>query len=233
MSHRPAKPLMTREARRASKQKHILTTAHGLLRKHGHERLSLRDVARSAGMSPAGMYEFFDDREHLVATLGSEASARLSRSLRTATRGVPDPVEQLLRLGLAYIRFAKRHPADFMLLYGRLSKRRSLADEVLAESEYDQIRSAVAEIIGVERMDGADSRFLETLAYGFWSVIHGMAMLQLTHLAGFQAPFATAQRLVLESIIKSWGQMDREQILAMYEEASRPLPKARTRRYTR
>lgn len=230
MSRRAAKPPVTREARRACKQKHILATARGLLRQRGHERLSLRDVARGAGMSPAGMYEFFEDREDLVATLGREASARLSRSLRTARRGAPDPVERLLRLGLAYIRFAKRHPADFMLLYGRLSKRRSLADEVPAESEFDQIRSAVAEVIGVGRMDGADPRFLETLAYGFWSVIHGMAMLQLTHLAGFQADFATAQRLVLESIATSWGQMDREQILAMYVEAPRPL---RARRYTR
>lgn len=233
MSRRATKPPMTREARRAIKQEHILTTARGLVRQHGHERLSLREVARGVGMSPAGMYEFFEDREHLVTTLGSETSARLSQSLRRATRGAPDPAERLLRLGLAYIRFAKRHPADFMLLYGRLSKRRSLADEVPPESEFDQIGSAVAEIIGVERMDGADPRVLEALAYGFWSVIHGMAMLQLTHLAGFQADFATAQRLVLESIVTSWGQMDREQILAMYAETPRPLPKARTRRYTR
>ena len=120
-----------------------------------------------------------------------------------------------------------------MLLYGRLSKRRSLADEAPAESEFDQIRSVVAEVIGVERMDGADPRFLETLAYGFWSVIHGMAILQLTHLAGFQADFTTAQRLVLEGIATSWGQMDREQILTMFVEAPQPLPKARARRYTR
>ncbi len=113
MTRRAAKPPMTREARRASKQKHILATAHKLLRQHGHERLSLRNVARSAGMSPAGMYEFFEDREHLVATLGSATSARLSRSLRRATRDAPDPVERLVRLGLAYIRFAKRYPADF------------------------------------------------------------------------------------------------------------------------
>ena len=233
MTRRAAKPPMTREARRASKQKHILATAHRLLRQHGHERLSLRDVARSAGMSPAGMYEFFEDREHLVATLGSATSARLSRSLRRATRDAADPVERLVRLGLAYIRFAKRHPADFMLLYGRLSKRRSLADEVPAESEFDLIRSAVAEVIGVEKMEGADPRPLETQAYGFWSVIHGMAMLGLTHLAGFQADFATAQRLVLESIATSLGRMDREQILTMYAEAPQSPSKARARRYTR
>lgn len=222
MGRRVTKPPETRETRRASKLKHILTTAHELLRQHGHERLSLRDVARSAGMSPAGMYEFFEDREHLVAALGNEVNTRLSRSLRRATSGTPDPVERLQRLGLAYIRFAKRHPADFMLQYGRLSKRRSLVDAVPTESEYAQIRAAMAEVIGPERLKGADPRVLETLAYGFWSVIHGMAMLQLTHLAGFQADFATGQRQVLKSIATAWGQMDREQILAMYAGAHRP-----------
>ena len=184
-------------------------------------------------MSPAGMYEFFEDREHFLATLGDEAGVRLSRSLRRAKQGAPDPIERLLRVGLAYIRFAKRHPADFMLQYGRLSKRRSLADEAPPESEYGQISLAVAEVMGEKRMDGADPRVLETLAYGFWSAIHGMAMLQLTHLAGFEADFPTAQRLVLESIAESWGRMDRKQILTMYADAPRTPPRAHARRSTR
>lgn len=219
MRRRTEKQPVTRAARRARKQERILTAARELLRQHGYERLSLRDVARRAGLSPAGMYEFFDTREHLVATLGGEAGARLSRALHASTRGVPDPLERLMRLGLAYIRFAKRNPADFMLLYGRLSKRRSLTDEAPAESEYDQIRSAVAQVVGTERMDVADPRILETLAYGFWSVIHGMAMLQLTHLAGFQADFATAHRLVLETVAASWRQIDLEKALALLAEA--------------
>ena len=47
--------------------------------------------------------------------------------------------------------------------------------------------------MGVGGPDWAGPQFLEALAYGFWSSIHGMAMLQLTHLAGFRADFATAR----------------------------------------
>jgi AcrR family transcriptional regulator len=233
MGHSVTKKPLTRAERRARKRQLILTAARKQLRSHGHERLSLRDVARSAGLSPAGMYEFFADREQLVATLGSEASARLSRNLRASTRGAPDPVERLLRLGLAYIAFAKRYRTDFMLLYGRLSRRRSLVEAAPAESEYDQILSAVAAVVGVERMGGADPRGLEALAYGFWSVMHGMAMLQLTHLAGFHADFATANRQVLASIAASWREMELEKILALYPGGARPRPKAHARGHAR
>ena len=229
MTRRAARDPETRETRRTRKRARILTVARGLLRQHGHERLSLRGVARQAGVSPAGMYEFFHARDDLVATLAGEASARLSRGLRTSTQDTTEPVERLVQLGLAYIRFAKRHPADFMLLYGRLSRRRSLAEDVPAESEYGQIRSAVAEIIGARGVRAADPRFLEALAYGFWSVIHGMAMLQLTHLSGFRADFASAHRLVLGSIAASWRRMDWEEILAPHAEAPGPKPTIRTR----
>lgn len=47
-----------RAQRRARKQARILTVARALLRDYGHERLSLRHVARRAGMSPAGMYKY-------------------------------------------------------------------------------------------------------------------------------------------------------------------------------
>ena len=208
MSRRATTHPETREARRARKQARILTAARALLRRHGHERLSLRDVARRAGLSPAGMYEFFDAREHLVATLGGEASARLSRRLRAATRDTPDPVERLVRLGLAYIRFAQERPADFRLLFGRRSTRRSLVEAVPEHSEYAEITAALADVLQVGRPGGADPGILEVLAYGFWSSIHGMAVLQITHLAGFGADFATAHRLLLENTARSWQRAD-------------------------
>ena len=193
---------------RVRKQARILAAARALVRRHGHERLSLRHVARRAGMSPAGMYEFFDNREHLVDVLAGQANEALTSALRSAVQGTPDPIERLVRLGLAYIRFAEERPADFLLLFGRRSTRRSLAEDVPADSEYEQIRATLADVMGVGRPDRSGPQFLEALAYGFWSSIHGMAMLQLTHLAGFRADFATAHRFLLESTARLWQSAD-------------------------
>jgi len=208
MARPKSKPPGVRARRRARKLARILAAARALLRDHGHEGLSLRQVARRARMSPAGIYEFFDDREHLIDALAAEANQALVAALRAAAADAPDPLERLVRPGLAYIRFAQEHPTDFMLLFGRRSTRRSLAEEVPENSEYALIRHAVAELIGVGGPGGADPRILEVLCYGFWSSIHGMAVLQLTHLAGFGADFATADRLLLQGLARSWRRAD-------------------------
>lgn len=208
MTRSTTKPPGIRARRRVRKQARILAAARALVRRHGHERLSLRHVARRAGMSAAGMYEFFDNREHLVDVLAGEANEALTFALRSAAQGVPDPIERLVRLGLAYIRFAQERPADFLLLFGRGSTRRSLTEDVPADSEFGMIRGAMVDVLGAGRPDWAGPQFLEALAYGFWSSIHGMAMLQLTHLAGFRADFATAHRFLLESTARLWQSAD-------------------------
>jgi AcrR family transcriptional regulator len=202
------RPLGIRAQRRARKQARILAAARALLHRHGHERLSLRHVARRARMSPAGMYEFFKNREHLLDTLAAEANETLLTALRGASADVADPVERLVRLGIAYIGFAQERPTDFLLLFGRRSTRRSLAEDIPADSEYAVIRTALADLVSAGKSGETDPRYLEILAYGFWATILGMAVLQLTHLSDFGADFATAHRLLLESTTRSWQRLD-------------------------
>ena len=216
------KPTGIRARRRARKLARILTAARALLREHGHERLSLRHVARRARLSPAGMYEFFDDREHLVDALAAGANEALVAALRAATADAPDALERLVRLGLAYIGFAQERPTDFLLLYGRRSTRRSLAQDVPAGSEYELIISAVRDVVSAGRPEGEILPFLEALAYGFWSYIHGMAVLQLGHLAGFGADFATAHRLLLEGMARSWQRANWTQVAGSPAAGSAP-----------
>lgn len=197
-----------RAQRRALKQARILAAARALLRDKGHEHLSLRQVAQRARLSPAGMYEFFDNRKHLLDTLAAEANEALVAALRAATADAPDPVERLVRLGLAYIGFAQERPTDFMLLFGRLSMRRSLDENVPANTEYAVIRDAVADVVGIGKPGGQGQQYLELLSYGFWSSIHGMAVLQTTHLADFGADFPAAHRLLLVSMAHSWQRAD-------------------------
>jgi hypothetical protein len=62
--------------------------------------------------------------------------------------------------------------------------------------------------VSAGRTDAEVLPILELLSYGFWSSIHGMAMLQLGHLAGFRADFAGAHRLLLEGMARSWQRAD-------------------------
>ena len=152
------------------------------------------------------MYEFFESRSQLLEELGAGASQALARALLVAARGAGGPQERLLAMGLAYVRFALRRPEDFLLLFGRVvSRRRSLCDEVAGASPYGLLREAVAQVIDLDRMQRKDPRALEAFAYGYWSTVHGMAMLRLTHLAGFKADFETGSRVVLASVGRAWA----------------------------
>src|SRR5262249_4315829 len=134
----------------------LLDTARALVVKGGHERLSLREIAREAGFSPASLYEYFDSKEAIVDALGREAAASLRRALDRAATGDRDA---LVQIGIAYVTWAKKHREDFLLLFDRMaSKRRSLAQDAGAESPYRVVADAVrrafeAGIIGGKRRD--------------------------------------------------------------------------------
>jgi AcrR family transcriptional regulator len=189
---------------RKRKRAHILATARAQVLAQGFEAVSLREVARAAACSPAGLYEFFASKEDLLDELRRETAQALAAALaRSAHRG-KDPTGRVVEMGLAYVRFARKHPEDFCLLFGGPSRRRTLADGVPKGSLYDQIREGVIAVVGMNRLHRADPRAHEGLAYGFWATVHGMAMLRTTVLRGFRADFDLASRVVLETQVAGW-----------------------------
>ncbi|MFL5436005.1 MAG: TetR/AcrR family transcriptional regulator, partial [Myxococcales bacterium] len=110
-----------------SPRERILEAARTLLLAKGHRRLSLREVARRAGYSPASLYEHFDGKDAIVGALAAEAGSALYAALAKAAAGQREPKDRLVRIGRAYVRFARQHPQDFLLLFSHLpSSRRSL-----------------------------------------------------------------------------------------------------------
>jgi AcrR family transcriptional regulator len=185
----------------------ILKAARSLVLKVGHERLSLREIARTAGFSPASLYEYFDGKDAIVQTLAARASGSLRLALEKASKHGSDDRARLSALGVAYVAWAKSHPEDFRLLFSQLpSKRQSFPEAPGAGSPYLLVLDAVrlARASGAVRIRGDQD--VERLAYGLWAAAHGMAMLQLTHLKTFKADFAAADRKVFASILEGWNE---------------------------
>jgi len=84
----------------------------------GPENLSLRDLARRAGVSPAAPYRHFPDRDALLAAVAAECAERLGNAMQAAmarSEGRP-PLAQYRATGVAYVRFAVEHPAHFRVM---------------------------------------------------------------------------------------------------------------------
>ncbi|MET0302583.1 MAG: TetR/AcrR family transcriptional regulator [Microbacteriaceae bacterium] len=80
----------------------------------GRSAVSLRAVARRAGVSHAAPGYHFRDRAGLLAAVAADGFRRLAASLDAA---VPDDRDPLAELGERYIRFATAHPALYELMF--------------------------------------------------------------------------------------------------------------------
>ena len=98
------------DARRA-----ILDATEVLLVESGYEAFSMRRLAERCGYTAPTIYHYFNDKKGLFDTLLEERFRRMVDSVRRVRRS-EDPVERLLAVGQAFLRFGLRNPSHVQLL---------------------------------------------------------------------------------------------------------------------
>lgn len=107
----------------------ILAAATDLL-DHGDERaVTLRAVARQAGIAAPSIYPHFPGRPAIMLAVVREAFAELSGRLRAAVDAAGDDAEQCLYAAChAYLDFAAAHPERYRAMFGELAKPAATGD---------------------------------------------------------------------------------------------------------
>ena len=96
----------------------LLAEAERTLREQGIEQLSLRDLARQAGVSHAAPRRHFADRQALLDALGEAGCARLAGEVTAAIEAAgPDFPARLRAVAMAYVRFATEDTALMELMF--------------------------------------------------------------------------------------------------------------------
>ncbi|WP_327039299.1 TetR/AcrR family transcriptional regulator [Micromonospora maris] len=109
----------------------LLAAAERSLRQHGAEQLSLRELAREAGVSHAAPRRHFPDRQALLDALAEAGFARLNAELRAALAAAgPEFEPRLHGVATAYLRFATEDAALLDLMFA--GKHREGADRLVA-----------------------------------------------------------------------------------------------------
>jgi AcrR family transcriptional regulator len=107
-----------RERLRAATYEEIKDAALRQIADEGAAALSIRGVARAIGMSPAGLYRYYDGLESLITELITDAYDDLADEVTKAT-GSGDSTRARLRAGmLAYRQWCVDHPNRFLLIFG-------------------------------------------------------------------------------------------------------------------
>src|SRR5271165_3936717 len=107
----------------------LLDAARGILEEESLAALSLRAVARRAGVSHAAPYRHFPSHEALLAELAIEGFVELKDSLSKACPAGGPTDDRIAKIGAAYMRFVARRPALVRLMFGpQLPNRESFLD---------------------------------------------------------------------------------------------------------
>ena len=162
----------------------LLAAAARWLDEQGADTLTLRELARAAGVSHAAPYHHFASRDELLAGVAELAFDRLADALAAAARA-PDASHALLDIGEAYVRQALAHPAQFRLMFGPMLARKAehAGLQRAAERAFTVLLEAATRF--------APERGLE-IALAGWSLSHGAANLAIDGAFG-GLPIAPAQ----------------------------------------
>lgn len=149
----------------------LVEAARRILETEGPAALSLRAVAREAGVSPAAPYHHFKDKSELLEAVAHEGWMALDLALTAARAKASDSNERMTSLGVAYVCFARDNPALYRVMYDCSRDKDSLPDQMKEEGAYCQVRNTID-----ERSGGTVSPIdLELATIAAWCAGHGLA----------------------------------------------------------
>lgn len=149
----------------------LLSAAVVAIEETGPTALSLRELARRAGVSHAAPAHHFGDKSGLLTALATEGFDLLSTALAAAQ----ERTGSFLEIGVAYVRFAVDHRAHFEVMF-----RPELYDSAEPQLVAARQRAGAALSGGLATMPdapvGDDAQAVELAS---WSIVHGFATLWL------------------------------------------------------
>ena len=149
----------------------LVEAARRILENEGPAALSLRAVAREAGVSPAAPYHHFKDKGELLDAVAHEGWAALDAALGEARAKAADSKERMTSLGVAYVCFARDNPALYRVMYDCSRDKDALPEQMKDEGAYCQVRNTIDERSG----GTATPLDLELATIAAWCAGHGLA----------------------------------------------------------
>ena len=157
----------------------LLEAADCLLEQTGAARLSLREVAKHAGVSHTAPYRHFKNRAALLEAIAIAGFGRLKILMDQAEASAPDDSEAQLRAaGLAYLQVAVNNPEHTRLMFGGMMK--DVPEEGPLYAAAEESYAAIYRIIDTGRKRGVfGGTDTDTVVLAAWALVHGLTMLIL------------------------------------------------------
>lgn len=153
----------------------LIAAALDLISSKGPAGFTFAEAARHAGVSPAAPYRHFRDRDSLMADVAARGFDVFATALATAWgEGRPTPLPALLRLGEAYLAFARGEPAYYAAMFEAGVPVNEHPDcRTAADQAFGVLRNA-CEIVGASAAPERRPPAM-MMALHIWALSHGIA----------------------------------------------------------
>jgi AcrR family transcriptional regulator len=176
----------------------LLDAALALIEQDGPEALTLRAVARVAGVSPNAPYNHFEDKAALLAAVAEEGLDLLYREMTEAGARATGSAARLEAIGVSYVMFASSNPSRFRLFHATAIGKKSAHPTLVAA--YERTFGVLLDTMGMCQREGVvRDGDVRRLALTAWSTVHGLATLLVEdqlEAAGFDAGNSLATAVV-------------------------------------
>jgi AcrR family transcriptional regulator len=184
----------------------LLEAAETVLERDGLSGLTLRAVAREAGVSHAAPTHHFGDLSGLLSELAAIGFRQFNKAMIAAAAAGTSPVDQAVARAKAYVGYARAHPGMYGLMFRteRLNMKRPSLHEAASAAF-----AGLAGAIGATRQEQIHEQALSleqaAAIARAWSLTHGFAMLLLDgRLAEIlhRLPEGTTPEILLDAMLR-------------------------------
>lgn len=155
----------------------LINSTVKLLEDKSPTQLSLREVARAAGVSHGAPAHHFGDKAGLFAAVAMQGYEVLDAKMRASQDDRADDRARLRAAGEAYVRFAVQYPVHFSIMF-QPNLVRSSAEFLDARARSRAVLEDCVMALLAPRRGGQEQ--IDATVITLWSQVHGFANLWLT-----------------------------------------------------
>lgn len=147
----------------AEKKELIIQKAKELFCDNGYDNTSTRELAEAAGLSVAGVYYFFRDKEEILYTILRQSIVDLNYATAAAIVEDDDPEVNLRRTIISLCRHSLSHRKELFILNreeGRLQAEQRQVIHKFRRDSYEKIMNEVRRIQAQGKLSGRSPQLL-------------------------------------------------------------------------
>lgn len=188
-------------------RRQVLAASVEIIAADGPDALSMREVARRAGISHQAPYHHFGDRAGIFAAITEEGFLMLTAAFRDVLTSSRHPSRGCFE---AYVQLAREHPGHFRVMFRAdiCGLGTNVAASRAADDSYEQLLHMVDRVTGTGITESARHAWASLM----WSTAHGLATLLIDGPLVAKIPKGISVEEHIDEVITLMSQMVDNQV---------------------